>query len=77
MQERRAFRAAKAKALAQALPFEAWKRYGLYPNRKPVARRRLPDGSDEKWYRCDEVFRRHRRKRSGSASSHPRRRGAS
>jgi hypothetical protein len=62
--EQRAFRRAKAPVLDAALPYAEWRRTGFHTNRKPVARRILADGTEEKWYRADEVFRREVAKKS-------------
>ena len=44
--------------LDAALPYAEWRRNGFHTNRKPIARRNLADGTEEKWYRADEMFRR-------------------
>lgn len=58
--DQRAFRARVPAVLADALPFAAWKRHGYGTNRKPVARRPLPGGGEEKWFRAEDVFKRKR-----------------
>jgi hypothetical protein len=55
--EQRAFRTAKAPVLDVALPYAVWRPNGFHTNQKPVARRALADGTAEKWYHADEVYR--------------------
>lgn len=54
--DHRAFRARVPAVLADALPFAVWRRHGYGTNRRPVVRRALPGGGEERWYRASDVF---------------------